>query len=132
MKAFLSLLLLALVSCKITWVSADEFNEVVLRGNSILDIATCVFKSAEVKAVIDDVLDLIRTGEFNFNVLTDALAAYNSVKECITGPEVTTLQEITRTDSCDISCKRIGEERKCTKTCTPRKQKTQKSVEDTA
>ena len=125
MKAFLSLLLLALVSCQVTWVSAEEFNEVVLKGNSILDIATCVLKSEEVKKVIDDVLDLVRTGKFDLGVLTDAFAAYNAVKECIAGPKVTSFQQFTKTESCDISCKRVGEDdRKCTKLCQPRAKKT--------
>ena len=125
MKTFLSLLLLALVSCQVTWVSAEEFNEIVLKGNSILDIATCVLKSEEVKKVIDDVLDLIRSGKFDFSVLTDVFAAYNAVKECIAGPKVTSFQQITKQESCEISCKRVGEnDRKCTKSCKPREKKT--------
>ena len=74
---------------------------------------------------IDDVLDLIRSGKFDFSVLTDVFAAYNAVKECIAGPKVTSFQQITKQESCEISCKRVGEdERKCTKTCKPRAKKT--------
>ncbi len=118
MKAILGLLLLVFVSSRVTWVSNEEFNEVILKGNNIIDIAKCVLKSKEVKKVVDDVLVLIRTGKLDYSVLTDALAAYSAVKQCIAGPKVTSFEEHTTEKVCEIKCKRIGEDnRKCTKIC---------------
>ena len=119
MKAFLVLLLFVAVASEVTWVSNEEFNEVQLQSNGIVDIVKCLINSRKIKTLIADITELIREKKFDPKIITDIVDAYKEAKTCI-NPKIIKINEYTLTEKCEISCKRTYPGRTCTRSCKPR------------